>query len=541
MGPADTKPLDGDFQDEVYKTLEYWKIPGMAIAVIDGEDTSTKGYGTPKVASTTKVEPNTLFYGGSTTKAFTAAMMGILVQDNASYPQVQWSTPVAELIREDFVLDQPGTIAQTTIEDILSHRTGMPGHNLALGSVRSNQDVATVQDVVRSLRFLPRAAPPRTTYMYNNAMYIVASHLIQTVTGEHLGALFQRHIWEPLAMNHTYLRLEDAQAHQKDKLATGYDDNLQEVPWKDRQEISGAGAIISSVEDYAKWVFALLNPGQCQDLSAALCSEIGTARTLIPAPSAPFLAPMAYAMGWNRYVYHGVEILTHDGGIDGFGAEIAMVPALKYGVVTMANSTYTSNYGGTCLMYSLIDAKLGIAKQDRFDWKQKYDNLVKQMKAYNANAMDYFYPNLPNQPRPGPTLPLAAYAGIYWDDGYGALELYINQKDKKLHANRTEGTNSTALTFEHVIGDCFLAKVAVVGAEVVVPAEFALLPDRTPRAIGVGWEPNLGKERRIWMRRVGAGGGLLPGDQHQRNLEFYDAYQQSEPELPEFLDSQVFV
>ncbi|PYI26038.1 beta-lactamase/transpeptidase-like protein [Aspergillus indologenus CBS 114.80] len=564
MGPApdnDSTPLDGDFEREVYEALKLWKIPGIAIAVVDGESTWTEGYGIADLASSTKVEANTLFYGGSTTKAFTAALMSMLVEDNGRYPHVQWSTPVCELIRDDFVLDHPGRTADTTIEDILSHRTGLPGHDFSMGSVHAGQQ-ATVQDVVRSLRFLPAAAPPRTTYIYNNAMYIVASHLIQTVTGEELRSLFQRSIWDPLGMSHTYLRLEDALAGQEplakgyaDESATDDDPQYEEVPWKARPEISGAGAIISSVGDYAKWVHALMNPETSSSsssssgdstattsLSAAVCADVGTARTLIPPPSDPFLRPMAYCLGWNRYVYRGVEILTHDGGIDGFGAEIAMIPALKYAVVTMANSTYTANFGGTCLVYKLIDDKLGIAAEDRYDWTQKY------MDAYNANAVSYFYPTLPDPPRPGPTLPLAAYAGLYWHDGYGALELVLDAADGKLHATRTQAqyTTACALTFEHVSGDFFTATVAVVGAQTVVPAEFALSPAGVPRAIGIGWEPHLGTEKRTWMRRVGAdeAGRLLRGDQphpHPHHAEAYVSYQRAEAQLPEFLTSQLFV
>ncbi|OQE46925.1 hypothetical protein PENCOP_c001G05380 [Penicillium coprophilum] len=557
MNPArDSRqtPLGGDFDENVSKTMDYWKIPGIAVAVVDGDTTwkkvdifpqtkdskltkcKKKGYGIADQASSTKVESNTLFYGGSTTKAFTAAIMSMLVQDNAKYPKVQWNTPVSELIREDFVLDDKWTTANMTIEDILSHRTGMPGHDLSLGSVHPGNQ-ATVQDVVRSLRFLPSNAPPRTTYQYNNSMYIVASHIIQRVMDDDLGAVLEREIWRPLKMSSTYFRLADVL--EKDKpLAKGYaftNGKYEEVPWKNKPEISGAGAIISSVEDYAKWVHALLNQTGT-NLSSESWKAIWTARTLIP-NSEPFLAPMAYALAWNRYVYHGVEIITHDGGIDGFGAEIVMIPSLKYGVVTMANSTYSSNFGGTCLAYDLIDSKLDIATEARFGWKEHYVKVLQQMEEFNKKAVEHFYPNLPSPPLPGPTFPLEAYTGTYWHDAYGQLALFLDT-DKKLHANRTSPTTACSLTFEHVIGDYFIATMHVVGAETVIPAEFSPGPEGKPRSVGIGWEPRLGNNK-IWMRKVDDGvEPVLTSLQGAQPLS-YQAYQA--PQLPEFLASQIFM
>lgn len=73
-----------------------------------------------------KVEPETLFHCASMTKAFTAAAVSLLVDDNEQYPSIQWTTPVSEIIRDDFVLSDPTYTENVTIEDILSHRSGLP-------------------------------------------------------------------------------------------------------------------------------------------------------------------------------------------------------------------------------------------------------------------------------------------------------------------------------------------------------------------------------------------------------------------------------
>lgn len=155
------------------------------------------------------MQPETLFYTGSTTKAFTAAMLSLIVDDDENHPQVQWDTPVNQLIRDDFVLSDEWATNHITIEDMLSHRTGAGGHNLAYGGDYKPNSV-TVRDLVFSMRYLPLTAEPRTTYQYCNMMYFVASHVIEKITGEWLGNTLKKKIWDPLAMGKTYFCLKDA-------------------------------------------------------------------------------------------------------------------------------------------------------------------------------------------------------------------------------------------------------------------------------------------------------------------------------------------
>ncbi|PLB47175.1 putative penicillin-binding protein [Aspergillus steynii IBT 23096] len=491
--------LDDDFKAVVEVTMERWKIPGMAIAVVDGGNTWAEGYGYAQLPDT-PVTPDTLFYAGSTTKAFTAATLAMLVEDDESYPQVQWGTPVNQLIRDDFVLSNEWDTDNITVEDILSHRTGMPRHEFAYGGDYDGHP-ATLQDIVRSLRYLPRSAPPRTTFQYCNVMFIVASHLIESLTGDWLGNVFRQRIWDPLGMNMSFLSLQDAQDSGAE-LAQGYcynDDadnpGFQKVPWKNKPEVSGAGAIISNVNDYAKWAATSLRQNS-RFYSPAGYSSIFTPRTLVPYQK-PWSKPSAYALAWYTDVYNGVEIVWHDGGIDGFGAEIALIPSLDFAVITMANTTYSSNYAGTALVYHLIDNKLGLPSTKRFDWNAYYEDLEAQMEAALDNALETFYPSIPSPARP-PSLPLALYIGHYCHPAYRRLSILWDEEKGVLHASRPDSTTPCTLTFSPVSGDFFLVTVQIVGAKTVLPAEFRLGPDGTPSMVGIAWEPTLGDEK-IWM------------------------------------------
>lgn len=133
---------------------------------------------------------------GITTKAFVAAM-SMLVDDNEKYPNVQWRTPVSSLIRHDFILEDEYATAHVSIEDILSHRTGMPRHDLSYGGA-FNGTPQLPRDIARSLRYLPLTAELRTKFQYCNIMFVAASYLIETLTGVWLRDFLREKIWGPL-------------------------------------------------------------------------------------------------------------------------------------------------------------------------------------------------------------------------------------------------------------------------------------------------------------------------------------------------------
>ena len=107
--------------------------------------------------------PSTLFYAGSTTKAFTAAALSLLIDNSSQYANIQWDSPISQLIREDFVLENEYATSHVTLEDALSHRTGMPRHDMSYGGHYDGHP-AGPRDLVRSLRWLPLTAEPRTRF-----------------------------------------------------------------------------------------------------------------------------------------------------------------------------------------------------------------------------------------------------------------------------------------------------------------------------------------------------------------------------------------
>ena len=69
-----------ELDNYIENARQQWKVPGLSVAIVkDGEVVLCKGYGEKKLGSGDMVDKQTIFRIASTTKAFTATAMGILV------------------------------------------------------------------------------------------------------------------------------------------------------------------------------------------------------------------------------------------------------------------------------------------------------------------------------------------------------------------------------------------------------------------------------------------------------------------------------
>lgn len=305
--------------------------------------------------------------------------------------KLAWDSKIHDLIPEDFVLADPWATTHITLEDALSHRTGLPRHDKASthrvvdttthpdGTTTTAKRTATVRDGVRFLRYLPLNEPPRTKWQYCNQMYVTATHVIQTLTGgQWLGDLLKEWIWTPLGMKSTYFSLPDALA-APEHFAGGYvwdksHGNFSSVPYMPVDEVGGAGSVISNVDDYTRWVRSLLR--ETGPLGESGHAAVKTPRAIVSPPEAlpggegapPYDGPMMYSLGWETTSYRGHKFWTHAGGMHAYGAEVFFFPDLDFGVVAFGNTAGTSNLVELLLVWELVDERLGVPEGERYDW-----------------------------------------------------------------------------------------------------------------------------------------------------------------------------
>jgi len=360
--------------------------------------------------------PSTLFHTASTTKSFTAAAISLLIDESANSSEAfSWQTPLAKLMREDFVLPDEYATLHATFEDALSHRTGMPRHDQIWNGINM-----TVRDVARNLRHLPLTAEIRTRWQYCNIMFVALSHFVETWTGMWLGDFLKTRIYEPLGMTNTFFSLKEA----KKAMASGGPPLASPYYWKlytekygtfgspEAAQISGAGATISNVLDYTKWL-------RCHMTMSAPISPAGHAALhsphMISGPlmdgSTGFRGADAYAFGWDVSNYRGETMIWHTGGLPGYTTVMLFFPRLQLGLTTMANG------GGAgaqmVLVFNLVDNLLGIRQEERYDWNMAMELREKLALETLKNAKDVMYPNAPKGKDAIPlSLPLESYTGV---------------------------------------------------------------------------------------------------------------------------------
>ena len=297
----------------------------------------------------------------------------------------------------------------------------MPRHDLSL--VGSN---TTVRDGVRKLRHLQMTAEPRTKWQYCNLMYISVSHFIETYTGKWLGQTLRERIWEPLAMDDTFFSLSDAEAATytgRVSLARGYSwlNRTREylsVPYVDSDVVSGAGATISNVLDYAKWLRCLM--ARAPPLSSAAHDALHFPRISLP----PLLPPQhikhsgfrgvdGYALAWFISNYRGEVMIWHTGGLLGFATMMAYLPRKQWGFTIMANSGQGGRPANQILSFRLLDDFLGTPESERLSWSTILERDVERAAEPLRDPVRHLYPDAPRGDKAIPlTLPLSHYPGV---------------------------------------------------------------------------------------------------------------------------------
>ncbi|MDG2054814.1 MAG: serine hydrolase [Phycisphaerales bacterium] len=329
--------ISQDRIDRLDKTLQEWqteyKIPGLAIAVIyDNQPILMKGYGFADIKSERPVTPETIFAVGSTTKAFTSALIAMEIDQGV----MAWDDPITKFL-PDFQLqietDDPD--AKVLMTDLLSHQTGFTRMGLLWAGGQASDKV--IMETAISAEPL---APFRKRFLYNNVMYMVAGQGLAQAAGQSWRALLESRIFKPLGMTSSTTSVKEAQ--KDDRLATGYYWNdeksiFKTVPMRDLLSVAAAGAINSNVKDMAQWLRLQLGKGQFNGtrlIDAARFDEMWEGRITIAGET-------EYGLGWMVHNEGDDLILEHGGNIDGFAASVAIRPQDGLGYVLLCNVSAT--------------------------------------------------------------------------------------------------------------------------------------------------------------------------------------------------------
>lgn len=412
----------------VTKAMADWKIPGLSIAIVRNDSVLyAKGFGVLKAGSTTPVNEQTLFEIGSTSKAFTATLVAMLVGDG----KMRFDDRVTEYL-PGFKLADPVANAEVTIRDAMTHRSGIGRGELAwLGAGISREEV------LRRVRFLKPESPFRSRYSYQNMMFLAAGEAAGKAAGSSWDALIRQRIFEPLGMSVTITSSTGMTNRNVGAPHGMVRDSVYAKPHGNLDNIAPAGSILSSAQDMAQWLRFQLADGVYNGkrlVSSAAFRQTHTPQILTgggggaaPLDSIGLEVFSAYGMGWSITGYRRQLVWQHGGGTDGSSAQVAMLPEQKFGVVVLSNMAGAQLPG--ILQRYIFDRQLNAPMRDLSG--EAYRRVLAQRQRVDSAAA-----NTQRKAAVQPPLPLTAFTGTYVDSLYG--EARVTLQNGKLQLRRGE-------------------------------------------------------------------------------------------------------
>ncbi len=408
--PQTVPQLQG-FEDFVRRTMDDWKVPGLAVAIVkDGEVVFSQGFGKRDVEHNVEVTPQTIFPIGSATKAFTTMAIALLADEG----KLDWDIPVKEYVPTFKLFDQFAT-ERMTPRDLTCHRSGLPRHDLMWYGSSS-----TRKELFDRLQYLEPSKDFRTVWQYQNLMFMAAGYLVEQVSGQNWEDFVQQRIFKHLGMGSSLF--DTTQAQQTADFSFPYqkkDDKVKQMPFYGEQWAAGpAGSIISSIADMGKWVQLHLKKGKLnntQFISAGQVALMHSPQMVIDGISEyDELLASSYGLGWFVVPYRGHTLVHHGGNIDGFSTLVSFLPAENIGVVVLTN--LDANPLGSILSYNVYDRLLGLAE---VPWSKRNKEVAETVKAAGAKGKEKTASDRLSDTSPSHALD--AYTGDYEHPGYGSL------------------------------------------------------------------------------------------------------------------------
>lgn len=432
----------------ILQAQEDWEVPGLAVAVVkDGEIILARGYGKRRLNGGEAVDKGTIFGIASTTKAMTAAAMGMLVDAG----KVRWDDRVVDHWPE-FQLYDPYATREVRVRDLFTHNAGLGNADF----LWFDSDF-TSEEIIQKMRYAKPSYPFRGGYTYQNIMYLAAGELIERLSNKPWRMFIRERIFDPLTMYSSYPNQEESR--KEDNRSTPHykvKGKVQEITDSSADAIAPAGAVWSSIEDMAIWTKFVLDSARIEGkqlLKPQTYEEWLRPQVIIPTsqfyPTTRLTKPnwTTYGLGWFQHDYRGKKLNFHTGSLPGTTAIIGIMPEERVGVYILGNLDHAELRHA--LMYKVLDL---FAFNDRSrDWSREvkalYDDLEAAVSLQREKRLSAKMPDT------NPSRALSAYAGTYKDPYYGQVEVVFRDGELQLSVSK-----NTHAVLKHWHYDTFTAQ-----------------------------------------------------------------------------------
>lgn len=401
--------------------MKTFNVPGISVAVIkDGVIVHSKGYGVKSIKTGEKLQSNTNFGIASNSKAFTAAALAILVDEE----KINWDDKVIKYIPE-FKMYNEYVTNEFTIRDLLTHRSGL---GLGAGDLMVWPDGNNFEpkDIINNIQYLKPVSDFRSKYDYDNLLYIIAGVVIERVSGQSWTDFVTKRLIKPIGMTNTaanwYLVKDKKNAIDPHVPVDG---KLEVIGRYKNTVFDAAAGLYSNVDDVVKWLQFNLNKGKVngqQIISEKQMKEMISPVTLQKVTTAaPYNSLFkAYGLGWQLQDFNGKLEVSHTGGLEGIVTQTMWYPQLELGIVVLTNQQ--SGVAFNSISNTIKDYYLGNPEKD---WVTFYNNLmnsrVDEADVITDEVWKTVESNLKNK---AIKFDKKSLIGSYKDNWFGDVEIY---------------------------------------------------------------------------------------------------------------------
>lgn len=437
------KPIGKLNAAEIQKELDYWQVPGMALGMIrPGQPDEIQCFGYRDRENRLEVNEDTVFCIASCSKAMNAALICALATEGV----LDLDEPVTTYAPELQMMDTEAS-EKMTLRDMLCHRTGVAGYDIIW------PDPAGRRASAERMRYLKPNMGFREKSQYSNLVYALAGYVAERAAGADWHDLMKQYIFDPLGMTRTTSRAEDIMKDANH--AKGYqvmpDGKLTCLPFWPMDMAGPAATVNSTVTDMLKWVRFHISGGKTPDGRQLIDPDLFRQmhEPQIPyedkgRPDEDCYHCSGYGLGWRTGDYCGHGFQKHTGKIEGYSTIQSYLPDDGLGMVILINLHTPANPIFYPLIYSFIDAELGL---EPVDWVGRFHEGTEEIAPISA-YIDCFFDLTEGQHKEedrGKDFEgdVKEWLGEYSDPGYGPMKLetgeggtlMLTYRDQKLEVH----------------------------------------------------------------------------------------------------------
>ncbi|GAB6042060.1 serine hydrolase domain-containing protein [Endothiovibrio diazotrophicus] len=318
------------------------QVPGAVLGIAQGSSVvMAEAFGFSDVSTSAAMNTDNLLHIGSTNKALTSFLIGVLVDEGV----LQWDTRAQE-IYPAFATANPQTAGTITIRQLLDMSSGLPKE--------ANFEVnEAARMLFEQLPSQPLVGNPGERYQYSNLGTSLAGYLgvlavakrdHGAVTDEDLNnlyagyvALLKSKVLDPIGMGNSFVPIADARATGRMARSHAFENGrfvVSESVEVAEDNSAPSGGLKSTIGDMMRYIITDMRQGLTPEgVRVAGAANVAARQQLSPGPA----TAEEYGMCLEIKTVNGLRYVGHTGSFDNFNSVMGFFPDKQVAFVLLTN------------------------------------------------------------------------------------------------------------------------------------------------------------------------------------------------------------